>query len=182
MKRVCVFCGSNRGDNPAYASVAIQLGEILAARNMGLVYGGGCVGLMGVLADAVLANGGDVIGVIPKHLSSKEIAHYGLKDLRVVDSMHQRKALMAELADGFITLPGGFGTFEEFLEIVTWGQLGLHRKPAGLLNVCGFYNPLLAQMELSIREGFIRRDNARLILASENPEDLIKQMLNFIPI
>ena len=135
LKQICVFCGSNLGARTAYVEAAENLGKLLGKRGIGLVYGGGKVGLMGKIADSVLASGGEVIGVIPKSLMRKEIAHAGLTDLRVVDSMHQRKALMAELSDGFVALPGGFGTFEEFCEIVTWAQLGLHAKPCGILNV-----------------------------------------------
>ena len=135
MRRVCVFCGSSIGNQPAYREAAEAMGALLAERGIGLVYGGGNVGLMGVIADAVLASGGDVIGVIPQSLADREIAHTGITDLRVVDSMHTRKAMMAELSDAFIAMPGGVGTFEEFFEVVTWTQLGLHRKPCGLLNV-----------------------------------------------
>src|SRR5512146_155412 len=142
-KRICVFCGSNTGTRLAYVEAAQRLGVILAERKLGLVYGGGKVGLMGKLADAVLGAGGEVIGVIPQKLMRKEIAHAGLTDLRVVNSMHERKAMMAELSDAFIAMPGGFGTFEEFCEMVTWAQLGVHRKPCGLLNIEGYYDHLL---------------------------------------
>src|SRR5271163_4044120 len=144
IKRVCVYCGSNSGSLPAFAVAARELGAALARRGLGLVYGGGCVGLMGVVADAVVAQGGEVIGVIPEVLAKREMAHFGLKDLRVVGTIHERKALMAELADAFIALPGGFGTMEELCEALTWAQLGLHHKPLGLLNVAGYYDPLLA--------------------------------------
>ena len=142
-KRLCVFCGSSHGANPAYAEAAKNVGSELARRGIGLVYGGGNVGLMGVVADAVLAGGGEVVGVIPEALMAKELGHRSIQDLRVVKTMHERKAMMAELADGFIALPGGIGTFEEFFEIVTWAQLGFHSKPCALLNVNGFYDPLL---------------------------------------
>src|SRR5579864_3795014 len=138
---ICVYCGSNSGIRPAYTTAANELAAVLVQRKIRLIYGGGRVGLMGTIADAVLATGGEVIGVIPEALVSKELAHQGLKDLRVVPSMHVRKALMAELSDAFVTMPGGFGTLEEFAEILTWAQLGLHRKPYGLLNVASFYDP-----------------------------------------
>src|SRR6185503_14872599 len=143
MSRLCVFCGSSPGHDPAYGAAAAQLGRVLAERGIGLVYGGGRVGLMGILADAALAAGGEVIGVIPQALLDREIGHRGLTQLRVVDSMHSRKALMGDLADGFIALPGGIGTLEELFEVWTWAQLGLHRKPCGLLDANGFYAPLV---------------------------------------
>src|SRR5947207_1854347 len=144
MRRVCVFCGSSTGARRVYADAARTLAATLVRRGLGLVYGGGSIGLMGVLADAVLAAGGEVTGVIPRALATKEIAHRSLPDLRVVETMHERKATMAALADGFVALPGGFGTLEELLEVVTWTQLGLHAKPAGLLNVEGYFEPLAA--------------------------------------
>jgi uncharacterized protein (TIGR00730 family) len=145
LRRVCVFCGSSTGTSPAYRNAAERLASEMTARGIGLVFGGGCVGLMGIVADAVLAAGGHAIGVIPHAMVAREIAHHGLPDLRIVSSMHERKAMMAELSDAFLALPGGFGTFEEFFEVVTWTQLGLHRKRCGLLNVKGFYDPLLAR-------------------------------------
>ena len=154
MKRVCVFCGSSTGARPSYARTAVKLGKILAKRQIGLVYGGGNVGLMGLIADSVLEHGGDVIGVIPRFLVHKEVAHQHLKDLRIVESMHERKALMADLSDGFIALPGGYGTLEEFCEIVTWAQLQLHPKPCGLLNVEGFYDSLLQFLDHAVAEQF----------------------------
>ncbi len=173
IKRICVYCGSNSGSRPAYAEAARELGALLAQRDLGLVYGGGRVGLMGILADAVLAAGGSVIGVIPEALVAREVAHLGLKDLRVVASMHERKALMVELADAFIALPGGFGTLEEFCEVLTWAQLGLHRKPHGLLNVAGFYDPLLAFFDHAVTENFIRPAHRRLVHAETNPGRLL---------
>lgn len=163
-KRVCVFCGSSHGGNPVYADAAKQAGTELARRGIALVYGGGNVGLMGVLADAALAASGHVIGVIPEALMAKEVGHRGLPDLRVVRTMHERKALMAELSDGFIALPGGFGTFEEFFEIVTWAQLGLHSKPCGLLNVNGFYDSLLRLADHAIEERFVKPKQRDLIV------------------
>ncbi|HLY39456.1 MAG TPA: TIGR00730 family Rossman fold protein, partial [Candidatus Binatia bacterium] len=155
MRRVCVFCGSNVGGRDVYAATARALGAALARAGIGLVYGGGSVGLMGLLADAVLAGGGEVIGVIPRALATREIAHHGLADLRIVESMHERKALMTELADAFVALPGGFGTLEELLEVVTWAQLGLHAKPIAVLNVAGYFDGLIALFEHAIAERFV---------------------------
>ena len=176
MKRVCVFCGSSIGNKPAYADFAIALGQVLAAKKIGLVYGGGNVGLMGVIADAAIAAGGEVIGVIPQALKDREIAHTGVRDLRVVDSMHTRKAMMAELSDAFIAMPGGVGTFEEFFEAITWTQLGLHRKPCGLLNVGGFYTPLVAFIDQAVSEGFIKPVHRRMIVVDDNPERLVNTL------
>ncbi len=163
MKRVCVFCGSNFGARPAYREAAEKLGTLLAERGIGLVYGGAHVGLMGAVADAALAAGGEVIGVIPQSLVALEVAHEGLAALRIVDGMHERKARMAELADALVTLPGGLGTFEEFFEILTWAQLGPHPKSCGLLNVAGFFDPLLALVEHTIEEEFVLPEHRRLI-------------------
>jgi len=165
LRRICVFCGSSTGDNPQYAQAAVQLGREMVRRKIGLVFGGGGVGLMGVIADAVLEAGGHAIGVIPHALVARELAHRALPDLRVVNSMHDRKATMAELADAFVALPGGFGTFEEFCEVITWTQLGVHRKSCGLLNVCGFYDPLIEQFDRGVAEGFIRRGNREIVVA-----------------
>jgi uncharacterized protein (TIGR00730 family) len=173
MRRVCVFCGSSIGNQPDYRAAAAALGAILADRGIGLVYGGGNVGLMGVIADAVMARRGHVIGVIPQSLADREIAHTGISELRVVDSMHTRKALMAELADAFIAMPGGVGTFEEFFEVVTWTQLGLHRKPCGLLNVSGFYTPLAAFIDQAVTEGFIRPVHRAAIVVDSDPGRLL---------
>src|SRR5579872_2106507 len=176
-KRICVFCGSSTGVRPAYAQAAESLGELLAERKIGLVYGGGKVGLMGKVADAVLACGGEAIGVIPQSLMRKEIAHAGLTELKVVASMHERKALMAELADAFIALPGGFGTFEEFCEVVTWTQLGLHRKPCGIMNVDGYYDHLLGLFDHAVNERFLRPANRTIAIARAHPEELLQAML-----
>jgi uncharacterized protein (TIGR00730 family) len=154
--RVCVFCGSSRGSSPGYAAAAAELGTALAGRGAGLVYGGGAVGLMGVVADAVLAGGGEVIGVMPEALVAREIAHRGVTELRVTKSMHERKAEMAALADAFIALPGGLGTFEELCEILTWSQLGLHAKPVVLLDVDAFWAPFVALLESAVAAGFLR--------------------------
>jgi uncharacterized protein (TIGR00730 family) len=173
MKKVCVFCGSSVGNKPEYAEAAVTLGGLLAKKKIGLVYGGGNVGLMGVIADAVLEAGGEVIGVIPHSLAQREIEHQGLTQLHVVDSMHTRKAMMAELADAFIAMPGGVGTFEEFFEAVTWTQLGLHRKPCGLLNVAGFYTPLAAFIDQAVSEGFIKPVHRASIVVDDNAERLL---------
>ena len=179
MNRVCVFCGSSRGMRSAYRAAAEALGRELARREIGLVYGGGNVGLMGVLADAVLAEGGEVIGVIPEALVARELGHAGVVDLRVVDSMHERKALMADLADGFIALPGGFGTLEEFCEVLTWAQLGIHPKPCGLLNVGGFYAPLLSLFDHAVEEGFVRPEHRSLVLESDDITGLLLRMSEY---
>ncbi|HSS97807.1 MAG TPA: TIGR00730 family Rossman fold protein [Terriglobales bacterium] len=179
LKRICVFCGSNTGARAAYVEAAENLGKLLAKRGIGLVYGGGKVGLMGKIADSVMASGGEVIGVIPQSLMRKEIAHAGLTDLRVVDSMHQRKALMAELSDGFIALPGGFGTFEEICEIVTWAQLGLHAKPCGILNVEGYYDHLLGLFDHAVAEKFLRPENRALVIASKSPTEMLNHLTNY---
>lgn len=173
MSRVCVFCGSSAGGRPEYAGAARALALALADRGLGLVYGGGSVGLMGALADAALARGVDVIGVIPRPLASREFAHAGVPDLRVVDSMHERKALMASLVDAFVALPGGLGTFEETLEILTWAQLGIHRKPVGLLNVVGYYDGLLRMLWHAVREGFMRREYFALLQFADTPTELL---------
>jgi uncharacterized protein (TIGR00730 family) len=173
MKRICVYCGSSLGNRAEYAEAAMTLGGLLARRGIGLVYGGGNVGLMGIVADGALAAGGEVIGVIPHSLASREIAHHGVTDLRVVDSMHTRKAMMAELSDAFIAMPGGVGTFEELFEAITWTQLGVHRKPCGLLNVAGFYSPLAAFIDQAVSEGFIKPVHRQGIVVDDNPERLL---------
>jgi hypothetical protein len=182
MKSVCIFCGSNKGLRPAYAEAAQQMGEALALRGIGLVYGGGNVGLMGIVADAALAAGGEVIGVIPKALVAKELAHTGLTDLRVVGSMHERKALMAELSDAFVALPGGYGTFEEFCEVLTWAQLGLHRKPCGLLNVEGYYDHLIALFDHALGEEFLRPQHRSLVLEEQEPMLLLDRLAGYQPL
>ena len=176
LRRVCVFCGSSVGFHDEYRTAATLLADALLARNIGVVFGGGKVGLMGVLADSVLERGGEVIGVIPQALALREVAHDRLADLRVVGSMHERKALMAELADAFVALPGGFGTFEEFCEVTTWTQLGLHRKRCGLLNVRGFYDPLLTLFDHAVAEGFIKRQDRQIVLAASDPAVLLDQL------
>ena len=186
MHRLCVFCGSNAGHNPIYRSEAEKLGTLLAERRIELIYGAGNIGLMGAVADACLAAGGTVIGIIPEALMGKEVAgravdHRSLTRIEVVDSMHTRKARMAELADGFIALPGGFGTFEEFCEVLTWGQLGFHQKPMGLLNVNGFYDPLLAMFDRALAEGFLRPQNRAMALADTEIASLLTQMAAYRP-
>jgi uncharacterized protein (TIGR00730 family) len=173
MQRVCVFCGSSRGARPAYAAAARALGRELVARGQGLVYGGGNVGLMGVVADAVLAAGGEAIGVIPHALMAREIGHTGVTTMHVVDSMHERKARMADEADAFVALPGGVGTFEEMFEAITWTQLGLHAKPCGLLNVDGFYDDLLRFLDHAWAEGFIKPETRAIVKASADPAELL---------
>ena len=176
MQRLCVFCGSSVGVNPAYAEAAIALGRLLVARGSSLVYGGGHVGLMGVLADAVLGAGGEVIGVIPHALHEREIAHSGLTKLHVVDSMHERKAMMAAMSDAFIAMPGGFGTYEEFFEAVTWTQLGVHKKPCGLLNVAGFYDPVIEFLDRAVREAFIRPQHRAAVVVDADPAALLEAL------
>jgi len=181
MGRLCVFCGSSPGHDPAYAAAAAQLGCVLAQRGIGLVYGGGRVGLMGTLADAALAAGGEVIGVIPESLMAKELGHGSVTTLHVVRSMHERKALMADLSDAFLALPGGFGTYEEILEITTWAQLGLHSKAFGLLDVEGFYQPLLAQFARAVEDGFIRPEQRALLAVESDPHAMIERLLSATP-
>jgi len=171
--RICVFCGSSIGTRPEYARAAEELAREMARRRIALVFGGGGVGLMGVIADAMLAAGGHAIGVIPHALVARELAHRSLPDLRIVNSMHERKATMAGLSDAFIALPGGFGTFEEFCEVVTWTQLGVHRKPCGLLNVGGFYDPLIALFDRAAADRFIKPENRRIVLAEAEPAALL---------
>ena len=176
--RVCVFCGASSGGRPIYAKVAQQLGKAIVSQNMGLVFGGGSVGLMGVIADAVLEEKGEVIGVIPHALSSNEIAHQGLTELRFVSGMHERKAMMAELSDLFIAMPGGYGTLDEFFEILTWSQLGLHAKPIGLLNVDGYFDLLLAFLNHVLQERFIQAKHHQLMVISSDPETLLSELIN----
>src|SRR5262244_3593135 len=178
-KRFCIFCGSSVGSRPSYASAAVSLAAQLVSQKISIVYGGGRVGLMGALADAALERGGEVIGVIPRALVQKEIAHQRLTELRIVESMHERKALMAELADAFIALPGGYGTFEEFCEILTWTQLGLQRKPCGILNVERYYDPLLALFDRAVDDQFIKPVHRNLVLADESAKSLITRLINY---
>ena len=181
LTRVCVFAGSQRGLRPEYVAAAETLGRTLASRGIGVVYGGGRIGLMGVLADAALAAGGDVIGVIPRALATREVAHDGLTHLHVVESMHERKALMASLSEGFLALPGGWGTLEEFFEVLTWAQLGIHRRPCGLLNAGAYFDPLLAFLRHSADEGFVRPELNAMILVADEPNRLIDLLAAYEP-
>jgi len=178
-RRVCVFCGSKMGASPVYAAAARQFGALLATRGLGLVYGGGNIGLMGVLADAALNGGGQVIGVIPNMLKDKELAHAGLTELHIVETMHARKALMAEKSHAFVALPGGYGTADELFEILTWRQLHLHDKPIGLLNVAGFFDPFLAWVEAMVGAGFVTPRNRRLIQVSDDPAALLDMIASW---
>lgn len=181
MRRLCVFAGSAVGHRAEYADAARALAAELARRRLGVVYGGGSVGLMGVLADTALAAGAEVIGVIPRPIASKELAHAGLTELRLVATMHERKATMASLADGFIALPGGLGTFEETLEMLTWSQLGVHAKPVGVLNVAGYYDGLLRWLSHAVAEGFLKRDNLGLLLFADTSAELLDRMASWTP-
>ncbi|MEA1649557.1 TIGR00730 family Rossman fold protein [Nitrospirillum sp. BR 11164] len=176
MRRLCVFCGSSPGFDPRYLEAARGLGRALAGAGIGLVYGGASVGLMGAVADAVLDAGGQVIGVIPESLKKKEIAHAGLTDLRVVASMHERKALMAELSDGFIALPGGIGTFEELFEVWTWAQLGHHQKPCAIYNVAGFYDGLTAFLDSVVASGFMKQNHRDMLVTADTAETLLDKL------
>jgi uncharacterized protein (TIGR00730 family) len=181
MKNICIYCGSSVGTAPEYAETAQRLGRVLADRSVGLVYGGGRVGLMGIVADAVLEGGGQVIGVIPEALATEEVAHSGLTELHVVADMHQRKALMARRADAFLTMPGGIGTFEEFFETLSWAALRLHHKPLGILNVAGYFDPLLALLDHAVAEGFLRPKHLNLLITSDDPGTLVAAMLERMP-
>ncbi len=181
MRSVCVFCGSSEGGNPAYVAAARRIAVVLVRRGLRLVYGGGRVGLMGALADAALAAGGEVIGVIPEALVSKELAHRGLSDLRIVGTMHERKALMADLSDGFVTMPGGFGTLEEFLEVLSWAQLSIHAKPCGLLDIENYYGPMIELFDRAVTEGFVVPDHRELVLTECDPDLLLDLMERYTP-
>lgn len=176
MRNLCVFCGSSPGLLPAYAEAAGRLGATLADRGVGVVFGGGHIGLMGILADAALSRGGEVVGVIPQALQDRELGHLGVTRLHVVPSMHERKALMAEMSDAFAALPGGYGTVEEFCEVLTWAQLGFHAKPCGLLNVGGFFDPLLALFDSQVERGFLSPGHRRLVLVEEDPDRLVDRL------
>ena len=181
MRSVCVFCGSKPGNDPAYAAGARRLGRTLAEEGITLVYGGGHVGLMGVVADTILDAGGKVTGVIPLALVEREIAHPGVTDLRVVGSMHERKALMSELSEGFIALPGGTGTLEEFFEVLTWAQLGEHEKPCGLLNLASYYDPLVALFDHMAAKGFLSEEHRATVLVETEPEPLLDAFAHYSP-
>ena len=181
MNRLCVYCGGSSGAHAAYAGAARELAELLVASGIALVYGGAARGLMGILADRVLELGGDAIGVIPKVLEDKEIAHPGLTELHVVSSMHERKSLMAVLADGFIAMPGGFGTLEEIVEVLTWGQLRFHGKPCGLLNVEAYFDHLLAFLDHAEAQGFLRREHREMLLVAASPGEMIERLVRYVP-
>ena len=181
MKHVCVFCGSSEGSRPIYAEAARHMGQELARRGLGLVYGGGKVGLMGAVADAALEAGGEVVGVIPDALVSKEVGHEGLSELHVVGSMHERKKLMADLSDGFVAMPGGYGTFEELLEVLSWAQLSIHEKPCALLDVAAYWQPLASLFDRAVAEGFVRPDLRELVLMAEKPDELLDLMTRHEP-
>ena len=182
MKRVCVYCGSNSGSDPAFREAADALGRLLATQGRGLVYGGGSVGLMGVVADAVLAGGGEVIGVIPRRLVKLEVEHRGLTKLIETDTMHERKRLMMEHADGFLVLPGGYGTLEELFEVIAWLQLGFHHKPVGLLNVSGFYDAMLQQLDHMAAHGLLRPEHRAMLLVDTDAAALLECMAAFVPV
>lgn len=173
MKRVCVFSGSSPGVKPEYVAAAAELGALLASRGLGLVYGGASIGLMGAVADGALRGGGEVVGVIPQSLARREVAHSGLAELRIVGSMHERKALMAELSDAFVALPGGIGTFEEIFEVWTWAQLGSHSKPCAFLNVAGYYDRLFAFVDHAVAEGFLKPQHRGMVVVAERPDVLL---------
>ena len=178
---LCVFCGSSAGVRPDYAEAARNLGAAIARRGFGLVYGGSSVGLMGIVADGALAEGGTVIGVLPKSMQERELAHHGLSELHIVTSMHERKAMMADRSDGFIALPGGVGTLEEMFEVWTWGQLGYHRKALGMLNVAGYYDALLGFLDGTVREGFVQPTYRAMLLAETDPERLLDRIDAYEP-
>jgi uncharacterized protein (TIGR00730 family) len=179
LQSVCVFCGSNPGRDPVYERAARTMGETLAARRIKLIYGGGGIGLMGAIANATMNAGGEVIGVIPHALRQKELAYHKLTELHVVDTMHQRKQMMADLTQGFIAMPGGFGTFEELCETITWAQLGLHNKPIGMLNVNGYYDRMLAMFDHATAEGFVSQRHRQMICASPDPNLLLDEMMAY---
>ena len=176
LNRICVFCGTNPGARPEYGAAARALGEVLAAEGIELVYGGASVGIMGELADSVTEHGGHVIGIIPQQLVEKEAAHRGIPDLIVVASMHQRKSQMADMSDGFIALPGGIGTLEGFFEVLTWGQLHIHSKPSGILNIAGYFDGLTGFLDHAVREGFLTETHREMILVDDDPRRLIRRM------
>jgi uncharacterized protein (TIGR00730 family) len=182
MKSIAVYCGSSAGANPNFIAQAQALGAAMVAKGLTLVYGGGRVGLMGTIADAVLAHGGKVIGVIPDFLANKELAHLGCTELHIVKSMHERKLLMADRADAFVAMPGGFGTLEELFEVLTWGQLGLHRKPVAVLNVNGYYDHLLLALDRMRDDQLLRAENRSQLLQSADPEDLLAQLAAYQPV
>ncbi len=181
MKSICVFCGSGKGISPEYINAAHELGRLLVKKNLDLVYGGARVGLMNEIANTVLEGGGKVTGVMPQYLVDKEVAHTGITKLHIVKDMHQRKAMLSELSDGFIAMPGGLGTLEEIFEALTWAQLGIHKKPCGFLNVNGFYDKLLDFLDHAVEQEFIKSDYRKLVMRDPSPENLLEMMRNYIP-
>lgn len=181
MKQICIFCGSHSGNERIFKSSVIELASLIISKNYSVIYGGGNIGLMGILADEIIAGNGKIIGVIPHFLAAKEVGHTDLDEMIFVDSMHQRKQKMAELADGFIALPGGLGTLEELAEILTWAQLGLIRKPVGILNIDGYYDLLIGQLDTMVAKGFLKEKYRRLVLVANSPEDLIYKMEHYSP-
>ncbi|MFW6207015.1 MAG: TIGR00730 family Rossman fold protein [Gemmatimonadota bacterium] len=181
VQRICVFCGSSAGEDSRYLDAASELGAAIAQRGLGLVYGGSRIGLMGRLAQAVLDAGGEVTGVMPRPLMNRELVHAGLHDLVVTESMHERKAEMAARSDAFVAAPGGLGTFEEFFEILTWAQLGFHRKPCGILNASDYYGPLTRMLDHAVREGFVQEQHRKMILVEDNPQVLLDRMGDYQP-
>lgn len=179
MKRICVFSGSSPGDNPIYLDTAKQLGHVIAGRKLTLVSGGADVGTMGAVANAVLEKGGEVIGVIPKSLADKNIVHYGVSDLRIVDSLHERKTLMLDLSDGFIALPGGLGTIGEFFEVLTWAQIGMHKNPCGLINIDGFYDGLLELLDQAVTHKFLKESHRSMMMVDDSPKELLLKFDNY---
>lgn len=182
MQRVCVFCGSSPGVKQEYAVGARELGLVLAKKSIDLVYGGGHVGLMGIVADAAMSAGAKAIGIIPRCLADKEVAHQGLTELKIVQTMHERKAQMSELSDGFIAMPGGFGTLEELFEVITWAQLGIHKKPFGLFNVAGYYDKLIEFMDYQVEQGFVPQRHREMIIVSDEAEQLVEMLESFHPV
>jgi uncharacterized protein (TIGR00730 family) len=181
MRRICVFCGASPGARPEYSEATAELARLLVADGIGVVYGGGGVGMMGALADAVLAEGGEITGVIPRALVDREIAHRDVTDMRVVGSMHERKALMAELSDAFVALPGGIGTLEELFEVYTWAQLGLHRKPCAILNVAGYFDGIAAFLSHAVEERFLRVEHLEVLMVETEAESLVERLRTFEP-
>ena len=179
MKRLCVFCGSSKGNNPIFAAAAVQLAKLLMQHNITLVNGGGSVGIMGVMANTMLEGGGQVIGIIPQFIVDMEVAHSGLTELHIVSSMHERKKMMFDLSDGFVALPGGLGTLEEIFEIVSWAQLKLHDKPCGFLNVAGYFDPLIQFLDEAVQKGFVRSEHRQMVLQESAPEKLLQQFLTY---
>ena len=182
MQRICVFCGSSTGVKQEYAVGARELGLVLAKQNIDLVYGGGHVGLMGIVADAAMSAGAKAIGIIPRCLADKEVAHQGLTELKVVQTMHERKAQMSELSDGFIAMPGGFGTLEELFEVITWAQLGIHKKPFGLFNVAGYFDKLIEFIDYQVQQGFVPQSHRDMVIVSDEAEQLVELLAGYQPV